>query len=121
MRSRISKGLVEKGVLRTEKVSYLVFDLPSHPVQDTSVKKAIVQRVVDCLLGRSPPDKKTVALVCAAYAANVLDNALTSLSFAQREQAFKKVDEILQECANYSERAKTEFGITQLMAGYCLL
>jgi golgi phosphoprotein 3 len=118
VRSRISKGLVEKGVLRTEKKNYVIFDFPSHPVQDPSVKERLIQRVVDCLLGRGPaPDRRTIALVCSAYAANVLDNALVGLSHSQRETAFQKVDDILQEFATFSEKSKT-IGTTEVMAGY---
>jgi golgi phosphoprotein 3 len=118
VRSRISKGLVEKGVLRTEKKNYVIFDFPSHPVQDPSVKERLIQRVVDCLLGRGPaPDHRTIALVCSAYAANVLDNALVGLSHSQRETAFQKVDDILQEFATFSEKSKT-IGTTEVMAGY---
>ncbi|KAI8906735.1 Golgi phosphoprotein 3 [Gorgonomyces haynaldii] len=117
VRERIAKGLVEKGVLRTEKVSYVLFDLPTHPVQDPSVKERVVQRVVDCLLQRgNPPDKRTIALVCAAYAANVLENALVGLSHSQREAAFTKVDAILQEHAQFSETARSN-GTTEITAG----
>ena len=39
-------------------------------------------------------------MVCAAYAANVLENALTTLSHEARERAFAQVDEML---AEYSQ------------------
>ena len=117
VRERISKGLVEKGVLRTEKVSYILFDLPSHPVQDATVKERLIQRIVDCLLGRGPqPSRRTIACVCAAYAANVLENALVGLSHAQREAAFQKVDELLMEFTNFNEKTKGA-GATEVMSG----
>lgn len=110
--------MVEKGVLRTEKKNYVIFDLPAHPVQDATVKEGIIQRIVDCLLTRgSAPDRRTIALVCSAYAANVLDNALVGLSHSQREVSFQKVDEILQEYATFSEKTKA-IGSTEVMAGY---
>ncbi|KAI8917442.1 Golgi phosphoprotein 3-domain-containing protein [Entophlyctis helioformis] len=117
VRERIAKGLVDKGVLRTDRVNYVFFDLPAHPLVDVKIKEDIVQRAVDCLLGRGPPpNRRTVAMVCAAYAANVLENALVGLSHAQREAAFQKADELLQEHANYSDKVKNA-GTTEVMAG----
>ena len=55
-------------------------------------------------------------MVCAAYAANVLENALIGLNHAQREAAFVKVDELLQEFASFSERSKS-MGNNEIMAG----
>ncbi len=118
VRERISKGLVEKGILRTEKVSYILFDVPSHPVQDPSLKERLIQKVVDCLLNRgTAPDRKLVALICCAYAANVLENALLGLSHMQREAAFQKADELLQEYASFSPKVQAT-GTTEIMAGF---
>jgi len=39
-------------------------------------------------------------MVCAAYAANVLENALVTMSHEARERAFAQVDELL---AEYSQ------------------
>ncbi|KAJ3119846.1 hypothetical protein HK098_005103 [Nowakowskiella sp. JEL0407] len=117
VRERIAKGLVDKGVLRTEKRNFVLFDMATHPVADHTIKEQIVQRCVDALLGRGPPpDKRTIALVCAAYAANVLENALSKIPHSQRETAFQKVDEILQEHAALTEKAKS-LGTTEVVAG----
>ncbi|KAJ3218965.1 hypothetical protein HDU67_003329 [Dinochytrium kinnereticum] len=117
VRERIQKGLVDKGVLRTEKRSFVLFEMATHPVADLSIKEQLIQRVVDCLLNRGPPpDRRTIAMVCAAYAANVLENALVGLSHSQRETAFLRVDELLQEFAAYSEKARG-MGATEIMAG----
>ena len=43
---------------------------------------------------------RTIVMVCAAYAANVLENALTTLGHEARERAFAQVDEML---AEYSQ------------------
>jgi Golgi phosphoprotein 3 len=40
-------------------------------------------------------------MVCAAYAANVLENALTTLGHEARERAFAQVDELLAEYSQY--------------------
>ncbi|KAJ2999153.1 T-complex protein 1 subunit beta [Globomyces sp. JEL0801] len=117
VRERIAKGLVDKGVLRTEKKSFVLFDVPTHPVSNPKVKEALIQRIVDCLLGRgAAPNRRTIACVCAAYAANVLENAFVGLSHAQREQAFLKVDEYLKQHADLTEKSKsigtTESGLS---------
>ena len=38
---------------------------------------------------------RSLTMVCAAYAANVLENALERMSHESRERAFNRVDEIL--------------------------
>jgi Golgi phosphoprotein 3 len=40
-------------------------------------------------------------MVCAAFAANVLENALVHLSYDQRETAFSKCDELLAEFSQW--------------------
>ncbi|KAI9106285.1 Golgi phosphoprotein 3-domain-containing protein [Phlyctochytrium arcticum] len=117
VRERIMKGLVDKGILRTGKRNFVLFDMATHPVSDHSVKEELVRRSIDCLLGRGPPaDKRTIAMVCAAYAANVLENALVNLSHAQRETCFQRVDELLQEHASMTQRAQQQ-GTTEIVAG----
>jgi len=37
VRERLAKGLVDKGVLRTEKRNFLLFDMATHPVADPAV------------------------------------------------------------------------------------
>lgn len=111
VRERLAKGLVDKGILRTEKRNFLLFDMATHPIADTRTKDAIVNRIVTLLTSRTtsiPPqalDKegtqarvtRSVALVCSAYAASVLDNALTRLGYEEREDAFARCDDILAE------------------------
>jgi Golgi phosphoprotein 3 len=117
VRERIAKGLVDKGVLRTEKKSFVLFDVPTHPVSNPRVKEALIQRIVDALLGRGQkPSVRTIAVCCAAYAANVLENAFVGLSHSQREQAFQKVDTMLKDHCYLNEKVTT--GTTDVMAGY---
>jgi Golgi phosphoprotein 3 len=114
VRERLAKGLVEKGILRTEKRNFLLFDMATHPVVDSAAKMEITDRVRDLLTARTvnlPATQwlpqgvqyrylRTVAMVCAAYAANVLENALANIAHEQRERAFAHVDELL---AEYSQ------------------
>ncbi|KAG6884402.1 hypothetical protein C0993_011490 [Termitomyces sp. T159_Od127] len=111
VRERLAKGLVDKGVLRTEKRNFLLFDMATHPVADVRTKESIINRAVSLLTATTasvPPsalDKegtqcrvlRAVCLVCAAYAASVLDNAFGRLGYDEREAAFGRCDEILAE------------------------
>lgn len=38
VRERLAKGLVDKGILRTEKRNFLLFDMATHPVADAAVR-----------------------------------------------------------------------------------
>lgn len=113
VRERLAKGLVDKGILRTEKRNFLLFDMATHPVADVRTKESIVTRVVTLLTATTssiPPqalDKegtqcrvmRAVCLVCASYAASVLDNAFGRLAYEDREAAFSRCDDILAEFA----------------------
>ncbi|EIW51680.1 GPP34-domain-containing protein [Trametes versicolor FP-101664 SS1] len=115
VRERLAKGLVDKGVLRTEKRNFLLFDMATHPVADVRTKESIVTRVVALLTTTTaavPPaalDKegtqcraaRAVCLVCAAYAASVLDNAFGRLTYEDREAAFQRCDDILAEFSTW--------------------
>jgi golgi phosphoprotein 3 len=114
VRERLAKGLVDKGILRTEKRNFLLFDMATHPVADSGAKDDIHKRVRNICSNRTvilPPTPwlpddvefrylRTVTMVCAAYAANVLENALVTMSHEARERAFAQVDELL---AEYSQ------------------
>src|ERR1043165_9984069 len=88
VRERLAKGLVDKGILRTEKRNFLLFDMATHPVSDSSTKEEIVNRVIKTLTHSNYTSSsetpfgnlRTIAMVCAAYAANVLENALLQLN-----------------------------------------
>lgn len=113
VRERLAKGLVDKGVLRTEKRNFLLFDMATHPVADIRTKESIVSRAVSLLTATTstvPPSAlekegtqcramRAVCLVCTSYAASVLDNAFGRLQYENREAAFQRCDEILAEFA----------------------
>ncbi len=114
VRERLAKGLVDKGILRTEKRNFLLFDMATHPVADGGAKDELRRRVRTVLTQRTVvlaptpflPEEmefrylRTIAMLCAAYAANVLENALVTLTHEARERAFAQVDELL---AEYSQ------------------
>ncbi|KIP02338.1 hypothetical protein PHLGIDRAFT_32228 [Phlebiopsis gigantea 11061_1 CR5-6] len=115
VRERLAKGLVDKGVLRTEKRNFLLFDMATHPVADVRTKEGIIARVAALLTSTTsavPPaalDKegtqarcaRAVALAAAAYAASVLDNAFGRLTYEEREAAFQRCEELVQEFASW--------------------
>lgn len=115
VRERLAKGLVDKGVLRTEKRNFLLFDMATHPVADGGAKDDLNRRVRNICTNRTvilPPNTwlpedseyrylRTVVMVCAAYAANVLENALVTMSHESRERAFAQVDELLAEYSQF--------------------
>lgn len=114
VRERLAKGLVDKGILRTEKRNFLLFDMATHPVVDAAAKDEIRKRVRNVCSARTvvlpasqflPEDLefrylRTISMVCASYAANVLENALVTMGHETRERAFAQVDELL---AEYSQ------------------
>eukprot|EP00124_Ichthyophonus_hoferi_P001862 Ihof_evm2s110 gene=Ihof_evmTU2s110 len=100
VRERLSKSLVEKGVLTTEKQNFFLFDVTTHPVVESTAKDRVIQRVQDVLLSKwqtdlSRMDKRDLARVCLAQSADVLENAFRSLSDDQYELAVKRVRDIL--------------------------
>jgi len=127
VRERLQKGLVDKGILRTEKRNFLLFDMATHPVADGGAKDELRKRVRSMLTARTvvlPPSQflpaevesrylRTISMVCAAYAANVLENALSSLGHEARERAFAQVDELLAEYSQFpfGKRAGQSQGI----------
>ena len=117
VRERIAKGLVDKGVLRTEKKNFLVFDMATHPVADAAVKRKLTAQVLDVLFSKNEnPDARTIALICAVYAANLLENVTSKVSYSQREAAFSKADEILRKNLNLTDESK-ENGMTDIVVG----
>lgn len=79
VRERLAKGLVDKGVLRTEKRNFLLFDMATHPIADMNAKDDVLRRCLTLLTARTaavPPQAlhkegiqyrymRAVCLVCA--------------------------------------------------------
>ncbi|SCU79852.1 LADA_0B03576g1_1 [Lachancea dasiensis] len=128
VRERLAKGLVDKGVLRTEMKNFFLFDMPTHPVVDSSCKESIKRRILSVLVSRNMqlnyndyfPESvsfkliRTLSLICGAYGANVLENVLSSLEYEKRDRAFGRADEILAQFSQYpfSLDKPTETGIS---------
>ncbi|CUM63432.1 uncharacterized protein PRCAT00001007001 [Priceomyces carsonii] len=117
VRERLAKGLVDKGILRTERKNFFLFDMATHPVADKMSKEYIKHRILNVLTQRTvnleslsneqfPANTsfkylRTIALVCGSYAANVLENVLMSLNYDKRDQALARADELLNIFSEY--------------------
>ncbi|CCH58440.1 hypothetical protein TBLA_0A06480 [Henningerozyma blattae CBS 6284] len=126
VRERISKGLVDKGVLRTEMKNFFLFDMATHPVTDSSCKEAIKRRILSILVNRTAeftyndyfPETtsfkyiRTISLICSAYGANVLENVLNSLEYQKRDNGLNRAEELLEQFSQYpfDLEKQTEFG-----------
>lgn len=95
VRERIAKNLVEKGVLSTEKKSFVIFDMTTHPLVNCPIKSKLVRRIQDAVLTEwvSDPhlmDKRLLALIILAYHSDVLENAFGPLSDDDYETAMSR-------------------------------
>ncbi|VEU20707.1 DEKNAAC101616 [Brettanomyces naardenensis] len=125
VRERLAKGLVDKGVLKTERKNFLLFDMATHPIQDPTPKRKITGRILSLLSNRnfiieydekffpeSASNKylRSICLVCGCCAANVLENVLVDLNFDARDQAFVRADELLNQYSDYPFSDKPSSG-----------
>lgn len=127
VRERLAKGLVDKGVLRTERKNFFLFDMATHPISDLQAKRQVVSRILSLLVDRSfnpgfedkyfpqsvnCPYLRSIALVCGCYAANVLENVLVDLSYEQRDKAFARADELLSSFSEFPfEDRSSDLGV----------
>ncbi|OCT69051.1 hypothetical protein XELAEV_18040359mg [Xenopus laevis] len=100
VRERIAKNLVEKGILTTEKQNFLLFDMTTHPVTNTTEKQRLVKKLQESLLEKwvNDPhrmDKRTLALLVLAHSSDVLENAFSSLSDEKYDMAMIRSKELL--------------------------
>lgn len=100
VRERLAKNLVEKGVLTTEKQNFLLFDMTTHPVNDTAIKQRVVKKVQESVLGKwvNDPqrmDKRALSLIYLAHSSDVLENAFAPLNDEDYDLATKRVRELL--------------------------
>lgn len=107
--------------------------MATHPVADSRTKESIVNRCVALLtshtqaispnaLGKEGEQcrvTRIACLVCAAYAASVLDNAFIRLGYEEREAAFQRCDDILSEvsCWPFGASISSSNGQTRKRAG----
>lgn len=127
VRERLAKGLVDKGVLRTEHKNFLLFDMATHPINDPLPKKKITAKILNLLTSRNVvlehDDKyypstldwqylRSVVLVCGCSAANVLENVLVDVNFDTRDNGFLRAEELLENFGDYPfvDKSKLNLG-----------
>merc|ERR1712168_1068947 len=96
VRERLAKNLTEKGVLTTEKQNFLLFDMTTHPLTDSTFKTRLVRRVQDSVLTKwvNDPhrmDKRLLSLLFLAHASDVLENAFAPLNDDDYDLGMKHV------------------------------
>jgi Golgi phosphoprotein 3 len=100
VRERLAKNLVEKGVCSTEKKNFFLFDMTTHPLNDSSLKTKLIKRVQESVLNRwcndiSRINKRLLALLFLAHSSDVLENAFSPLKDDDYEIAMKRVRDLL--------------------------
>ena len=110
-----AKNLVEKGVLTTEKQNFLLFDMTTHPLTNSSQKSKLIKKVQDSVLSKWANDvqriekvsfflilwffdyyfQRVLALIYLAHASDVLENAFAPLSDEDYDVAMKRVRYLL--------------------------
>ncbi|XP_037600798.1 Golgi phosphoprotein 3-like [Cebus imitator] len=101
VRERIAKNLVEKGILTTEKQNFLLFDMTTHPVTNTTEKQRLVKKLQDSVLERwvNDPqrmDKRTLALLVLAHSSDVLENVFSSLTDDKYDVAMNRAKDLVE-------------------------
>lgn len=101
VRERIAKNLVEKGILTTEKQNFVVFDMTTHPLTDTTAKQRLIKKLQEAVLSKwandtTRMDKRILALIILAHTSDVLENAFASLQDDDYDLAMKRVRQLLE-------------------------
>ncbi|XP_019937527.1 Golgi phosphoprotein 3-like [Paralichthys olivaceus] len=101
VRERLAKNLVEKGVLTTEKQNFLLFDMTTHPLTNSSIKQRLVKKVQESVLEKwvndpNRMDKRILALILLAHSSDVLENAFAPLQDDQYDLGMKRVHTLLE-------------------------
>ncbi|VDP06582.1 unnamed protein product [Soboliphyme baturini] len=110
VRERLAKNLTEKGVLTTEKQNFVLFDITTHPVQNSQIKLKLMKKVQEAVLSRwnndiQRMDKRLLSLVILAHASDVLENSFIPLSDEDYQVAMRHVRTLL-ELSYEAESAK---------------
>jgi Golgi phosphoprotein 3 len=100
VRERLAKSLVEKGVCSTEKKNFFLFDMTTHPLNDSTMKQKLIKKVQDSVLLKwtndvNKMDKRMLSLIYLAHSSDVLENAFSPLRDEDYELAMKRVRDLL--------------------------
>lgn len=86
--------------MTTEKQNFVLFDMTTHPLTDTTTKQKLIKKVQDSVLSRwvnelERMDKRSLALIILAHTSDVLENAFASLPDEEYDLAMKRVRQIV--------------------------
>uniref|UniRef100_A0A8C7YCI6 Golgi phosphoprotein 3b n=1 Tax=Oryzias sinensis TaxID=183150 RepID=A0A8C7YCI6_9TELE len=117
VRERLAKNLVEKGVLTTEKQNFLLFDMTTHPLTNSTIKQRLIKKVQDSVLDKwvNDPhrmDKRVLSLILLAHSSDVLENAFAPLQDDQYDLCMKRVHSLLE---LEPEKESTKPNVNELM------
>ena len=91
-RNRIAESLVEKGILRNEKKSFLwVFEFSRFPEVDAWPEQAILKKLRSAVLGDGVVDEETVKLLSLVKAAELIGEVFGR---GERREAKKRIKEL---------------------------
>ncbi|CAB4389450.1 unnamed protein product [Rhizophagus irregularis] len=101
VRECLAKGLVDK----TEKRNFLLFDMATHPVSDSSTKEEIVNRVIKTL---THSNHSSTSITSETPFGSL--RTIPMLNHELREKAYTKVDELLSEYSThpFSKKVKAD-------------
>ncbi|CCH58076.1 hypothetical protein TBLA_0A02780 [Henningerozyma blattae CBS 6284] len=115
VRERVSKGLVDKGILKNNTSNFLFFDMSTHPLVDIGSKESVKQRIFSILVPKHSyllynnyfPENVTfkiirsLCLICCAYGADVLDDTLLTMNYDDSDNAFKKAEKLFETISDF--------------------
>ncbi|KAK4471310.1 hypothetical protein MN116_004749 [Schistosoma mekongi] len=119
VRERTAKNLTEKRICTTEKQSFILFDMMTHPLVDMESKQRVISRIQDVVLNKwsadvQKIDKRLLSLVLLSHYSDVLEGALQHLADNAYDLAKKRIDEALQ--LDFSTEANKEGSCEMLWA-----
>lgn len=123
-RERLAKGLVEKGVLTSQKTDFYLFNMTTHPLVDTRAKSELIRRIQSSVLEKwvndvTKFDERTLALLFLANASDVLENAFEELNDQDHDTAWTRINQLLNlNCEDEAARKGASNEIVWAVAAY---
>ncbi|KAF1742659.1 hypothetical protein MXB_3149 [Myxobolus squamalis] len=98
VRSRICKGLVEKGICSTSSQNFFVVNITCHPLVDTLPKRNLITYINDLLTKRwisvEALNHRDFALISLTRSCDIIEKALVALNDSDYETAWSRLKKI---------------------------
>lgn len=112
LKERLAKSLVEKGLLRHSKTSYVLFEMATCPIRDTRPKNELIRQMIAFLMEQTQQkeiDWSMHALTCLCYAAQSLETCLqTRIRGMELRNLMKRTQERLHNTSALDPRTPSE-------------